>query len=75
MNRISDSLTKEILKKIADFFDVSIDYLLAYSDHRSDALQATRAFHAIDLYGLGDEDIQKIDEYVDFLKAKKANKL
>lgn len=63
---------KETLKKIADFFSVSVDYLLGRSNIRTspELKIVTKAYHNIDTSGLPDEDVKKVEEYVELLKKK-----
>lgn len=58
---------KETLYKLADYFNVSVDYLLGRSDIRK---IETKAYHSNDLSGLPDEAIKQIDDYIDFIKQK-----
>lgn len=62
----------DTLKKLADYFDVAIDYLLGRSDIRNqkDSNFEAKAYHNIDTSGLPDEDIKKVEEYVELLKKK-----
>ncbi len=62
----------EIKRKIADFFQVTIDYLLGRSNSRSSNGQkiVTKAYRNIDTSGLPEEDIRKVEEYVELLKKK-----
>lgn len=67
----------EIKIKIAKFFNVSIDYLLGCTDvrsynagteqiHKNDP----RTYDRLDKSGLSEEDIKKVEEYIDLLKQK-----
>ncbi len=62
----------ETLKKLADYFDVTIDYLLGRSDIRNQKIAdiEKQANHNIDASGLPDEDIKKVKEYVELLQKK-----
>lgn len=62
----------ELLKQIADYFNVSIDYLLGRSNVRNpeENKVITKAFHSIDIEGLPDEAIKQVEEYVEFIKSK-----
>lgn len=66
---------KETLHKLADFFNVSVDYLLGRTDnpnpYKDDAHSPikTSAYHA--LGELDEEDIEKVEEYIELLKLKK----
>ncbi len=62
----------ELKKKFADFFGVSIDYLLGHTDKRniSDKRLETKAFHNLDVGGLPDEAIKQVEDYIEFVKQK-----
>lgn len=62
----------DTLKQIADFFDVSVDYILGRIDTRSmhSGNFPTKAYHNLDESGLSDEDIEKVEEYIELLKQK-----
>jgi transcriptional regulator with XRE-family HTH domain len=62
----------ETLKKLANLFEVTIDYLLCRSDIRShqESRIETKAYHNLDTSGLPEEDIKKVEEYVELLKKK-----
>lgn len=65
----------ETLEKIANFFDVSTDYLLGRTNIRNPykeaVLKETKASHYLDVRGLSVEDISKVEEYIDLLKQKR----
>ena len=66
---------QETLLKIADFFDVSIDYLLGRSDKRKETKKeinaTTVAAHRLgDIEGLPDEAIDQLNDYIEMLKLK-----
>lgn len=67
----------EIKIKMARFFNVSIDYLLGCTDVRSSHAgmgqisgEEPRAYSRLDESGLSEEDIKKVEEYIDLLKQK-----
>lgn len=62
----------ELLNKFADFFDVSVDYLLGRSDskHSSKLETETKAYHNLDVDGLPDEAIKQVEDYIEFVKLK-----
>jgi transcriptional regulator with XRE-family HTH domain len=62
----------ELKKKFADYFGVTVDYLLGRSDIRipQKSLIETKAYHNLDTSGLPEEDIKKVEEYVELLKKK-----
>ncbi|QZY56675.1 helix-turn-helix domain-containing protein [Crassaminicella profunda] len=65
---------KETLKKITNFLDVSVDYLLGRTKiknaHSHENKIQTKAYHHLDNYGLPKEAIQQIEEYIEFIKQK-----
>lgn len=60
----------DIKKKICDFFNVSLDYLLGRSatEKINDPRIETKAFHTIDIEGLSDEAVKQIEDYIDYIK-------
>jgi transcriptional regulator with XRE-family HTH domain len=73
----------DTLKKIADFFQVSIDYLLGRTDEpdiskmdklKKIGLKEDEEIHFFDMEGLSDEDIEFIKQQIEFLR-KKAKQL
>jgi len=63
--------------KIAQFFDVSIDYLFGCTDVRNPHASkepvsrvAPKAYDNLDKTGLSEEDIKKVEEYIELLKQK-----
>lgn len=60
----------EILKKIADYFEVSVDYLLGRTDIKTSTNIETKAYHNLDVGGLSEEAIQQIEDYIEFVKQK-----
>ena len=61
-----------MLKKIANYFEVSVDYLLGRTDiktFRTPEIE-TKAYHNIDVSGLPDEAIKQVEEYIEFMKQK-----
>ncbi|MCG8501253.1 MAG: helix-turn-helix domain-containing protein [Firmicutes bacterium] len=65
-----------MLEKLADFFDVTIDYLLyrvnirnPYQDKRESGF-VSKVHYNLDLAGLSDEDIKQVEDYIAFLKTK-----
>jgi transcriptional regulator with XRE-family HTH domain len=66
----------EKLKKVADFFDVSVDYLLGREETD---LKDPIAYYRIDTSGLEKKDVDKIknqlDDYTEFLKSKLRKKM
>jgi len=67
----------EIKIKIAQFFNVSIDYLFGCTDVRNPypgkepmSKDESEAYHFLDNSGLCKEDITKVEEYIELLKQK-----
>lgn len=62
----------EIKEKIADYFCVSVDYLLGRTDIKGLQENEVRydGIKFIDVSGLPEEDIRKVEEYVELLKQK-----
>lgn len=63
----------ETLKMIANFFNVSLDYLLGASEIRNlhkEQSSLTRVFNNLYTYDLPDEAIKQIEEYIEFVKQK-----
>ncbi len=63
---------QETLEKLADYFSVSIDYLLCRTDIRNpqETKIETKAYHNLDKSGLPEEALRQIDEYIEFIKQK-----
>ena len=61
------------LTKIADFFEVSTDYLLCHKKATSEKQSVSDEMQIlIDTYSdLSEEELKKVIEYVDFLKTKR----
>lgn len=66
----------EMIQKIADFFDVTVDYLLGREDKKSDDTNMDDLQYA--LYGetkeLSEEDKKKILDFAKFVKEQNKNK-
>ena len=60
----------DTLLRLADFFDVSVDYLLCRTNIRKLDKTETKAFHNFDIDGLPDEAIKQIEDYIEFIKQK-----
>lgn len=60
------------LRKIADYFDVSVDYLLSRTSIRSlqDNVIKTKASHSLDVTGLPDEAIKQVTDYIELIRLK-----
>lgn len=61
-----------MLKKIADYFEVSVDYLLGRTiiENSHNSKSETKAFHNLDVDGLPDEAIKQVEDYIEFVKQK-----
>lgn len=62
----------EILTKIADYFDVSVDYLLGRTIVKKPV--NTIAFHSIDDSELSDEGKEELRNYLEYLKTRHPKK-
>lgn len=62
----------EMLIKIADFFGVSVDYLLGLSNIQNfnEPKIETNAYYNIDITGLPDEAIKQVEDYIELIKIK-----
>nr|WP_302887354.1 helix-turn-helix transcriptional regulator [uncultured Romboutsia sp.]DAM61416.1 MAG TPA: Repressor protein CI [Caudoviricetes sp.] len=74
---------KDILGKIADYFEVSVDYLLGRTDERNlnkekpklDPGIKTIAAHRVNPYeDISEEGINKINEYIEMVRLMEKNK-
>ncbi len=64
-----------VLKKLADFFEVSIDYLVDRIPNRKHAegyVAESGAIYNFDLDDLPDEAIKRVEEYIELLRLKYA---
>ncbi len=62
----------ELLNRFADFFNVSVDYLLGRTDikNSNDSKTETKAYHNLDVSGLPDEAIEQVEDYISYVKQK-----
>lgn len=60
------------LKILANFFNVSIDYLLGRTDVKNPDNYKTETipFHNVDLNGLPGEAIEEVEKYIELIKLK-----
>ena len=58
------------LKRLADFFEVSVDFLLGQTDIRTSFKDEYSSMKIVDVSTLPDEAIKQAKEYVEFLKQK-----
>ncbi len=59
----------DTLLKLADFFDVSVDYLLCRSNIRK-LDNETKTSHNLDISSLPEEAIKQVEDYIDYVKHK-----
>ena len=68
-------LTDETIKMLCDIFDVSADYIIGKSEKRKPENEqplSKKMLDLIDSYSdLNEEELNKVIEYVDFLKTKR----
>lgn len=61
----------ETLLKLADFFGVSVDFLLGRSDLRnSKEIKIEQKGYNLDVSGLPEEAVMHVREYIEFVKTK-----
>ncbi|MTI49562.1 helix-turn-helix domain-containing protein [Sporosalibacterium faouarense] len=65
---------QETLKKLASYFDVTIDYLLDRTNMKNyNNIAETQGYYNLNIEGLSKEDIRKIEEYIEFIKSKSSS--
>lgn len=66
----------QILVRIAEVFDVTIDYLLTGNDNNVDLnnLRPDESMHYFDMEGLSEEDIAEIQKQIEYLRWKASQK-
>lgn len=67
----------DVLKSIANFFNVSLDYLLGKSDIRNpEELKSIEFANAggLDTKGLDEEDLKELQRQIDYIKKMKGKK-
>lgn len=71
---------KDILLKIADYFEVTVDYLLGRTDERSPKPKLDEGVKTISAYkinpheDISEEGINKINEYIEMVRMMEKNK-
>lgn len=62
----------EMLIKIADYFGVSIDYLLGRSNTQkfNESKIETKTYYNLDVTGLPDEALKQVEDYIELIKLK-----
>lgn len=61
---------KETLSRIADYFDVSVDYMLGRTNKRKYDIDTLAFSTKLDIEGLSDEDLEAVQNIIDALKNK-----
>ncbi len=64
---------EDVLKTIADYFNVSVDYLVGRTDNRKlsdDIVAESKIPYNLDIKGLPAEALKKVEEYIDLIKTK-----
>lgn len=67
----------EILKKLSEYYNVSVDYLLGNSDIRNiDEIKDVKFanYDGLDTQGLDKEDIEELQRQIDYIKKMKGKK-
>lgn len=59
----------ERLKDIAGVLDVTVSFLMGEEEKASNHI-STKAYHTLDATGLSEEDIRKVEEYIELLRQK-----
>ncbi|MHB8066219.1 MAG: helix-turn-helix domain-containing protein [Ruminiclostridium sp.] len=64
----------DTLNLLADFFDISVDYLLGRTDVRiiQKTKIKTKPLHNLDVSTLTEEAVKQVEEYIEFVKQKYA---
>jgi len=60
----------DTLQKLADFYDVSVDFLLGRTDIRNYHVSEAQSGYMIDVSGLPEEIIKQAEDYIEYLKQK-----
>ncbi|EGD49750.1 helix-turn-helix domain protein [Ruminiclostridium papyrosolvens DSM 2782] len=64
---------ENVLKTLADFFNVSVDYLVGRTEIRfssDDIVAESKISYNLDVKGLPDEALKKVEDYIDLIKTK-----
>lgn len=63
------------LKQLAQFFDVSVDYLLGHSEVRknNELISETGASYSLDISDLPEDAVKQVEEYLDFIRQRYNN--
>ena len=70
-------MSTDILSKLANYFNVSIDYLLGKSDIRNiEELKQARFANSggVNTEGLDEEDLKELQRHIEYMKKIKKNK-
>lgn len=62
----------DTLRFLAEYFDVSIDYLLGRTDERKSSGKGieVKAYHNLNIDGLSEDEIKQVEDYIEFIKSK-----
>lgn len=62
----------EIKEKVADYFNVSVDYLLGRTEKYSSEAQNSKIYksNSLDVSNLPEDAIKQIEDYIEFVKQK-----
>lgn len=72
----SHTIPPEILSKLADLFNTSVDYLMERTDVKTpypEPRKASAAIKYVDVTGLSDEEIEHIKNFINDLRNSKRN--
>ncbi len=64
---------ENVLKTLADYFNVSVDYLVGRTEIRfssDDIVAESKIPYNLDVKGLPDEALKKVEDYIDLIKTK-----
>lgn len=60
--------SQDILEMLADYFNVSVDYLLGRTEVRNH--ETIKVLHVLNVDGLPDEAIEEVEKYIELIRLK-----